>query len=310
MEKILITPRSLTKEGGHPSLEKLRQAGFEVIFSSPGIQPDESELLRLLPGCVGYLAGVEQISENVLKAAKGLRIISRNGVGNNNIDLEAAKRLNIEISITPGANSRGVAELTISLVFALARQIHFTDATLKAGKWDRKMGFEIKGKTLGIIGFGRIGKEVALMAMALGMKVIAFDLYPPGFFTYSDNFKMAPLHEVIKNADILSLHCPVPANKAALMDATAIMLMKQGTCLINTARGELLNDNDVIEALNSNKLSGVAVDVFVKEPPADRGLIDHPKVISTSHIGGFTVESVERAVDDAVVNILKTLQKQ
>ena len=167
MEKILITPRSLTKEG-HPALELLRKAGFQVITCTPGKSPEEEELLRLLPGCVGYLAGVEKVSARVLEAAKGLKVISRNGAGISNVDLEAARRLNIQVLPTPGANARGVAELTIGLILALLRSIPWSDGQLKAEAWSRRQGIELEGRTLGLVGCGDIGKLVVKMALGAG----------------------------------------------------------------------------------------------------------------------------------------------
>ncbi|MEI8115102.1 MAG: phosphoglycerate dehydrogenase [Bacteroidia bacterium] len=307
MNKILITPRSVTKEGGHPSLEKLRSEGYEVIFSTAGVQPDEYELLRRLPDCIGYLAGVEKISAKVLQTASNLKVISRNGVGINNVDLNAAKQLNITVCKTPGANSRGVAELAISLIFALVRSIPFSDANLKSGQWERKKGIEIYGKTLGIVGCGRIGKEVALMGLALGMKVFAYDPFANDFITYSGDFKYITFENVLKSADILSLHCPPSEDGTALLNKNTISLLKDGVYVINTARGELFDDDEILKALENNKIAGLAVDAFVKEPPGDKRLIAHKNVICTPHIGGFTTESVDKAMDEAVDNILKTL---
>src|SRR4030042_4101923 len=150
MAKILITPRSLTQKG-HPELDKLKKAGYELIFSTPGVQPDENELLKLLPDCIGMLAGVEKISAKVLESAKNLKAISRNGTGVDSIDLKAAERLNIKILRAEGANARGVVELTIGLLFSLIRAIPFSSTEMKLGKWSRKQGIEIEGRTLGII---------------------------------------------------------------------------------------------------------------------------------------------------------------
>lgn len=305
MNKVLVTPRSLTK-GGHPALEALREAGYEVVFSTPGVQPDEEELLRLLPGCVAYLAGVEKVSARVLEAAQGLRVISRNGTGVDNIDLEAARRLNITVCTARGANAHGVAELTIALMFALARAIPFSDAKMKGEQWIRREGIELAGRTLGLIGCGAIGKRVALLASAMGMQVLAFDPYPELSFTPA-NFRWAPLDEVYARSDIISLHCPAPVDGKPLIDRDAVAKLKKGVYLINTARAALLDEDAVLEALASRQIAGVAVDVFIKEPPEDYRLVKHDRVIATPHIGGYTSESVQRATQEAVDNILKNL---
>ncbi len=309
MNKILVTPRSVSKKG-HPSLEKLKNEGYEVIFCTPGVQPSEAELINILPGCVGYLAGVEKISAKVLEAAKDLRVISRNGVGTDNIDIEAAKRLNIKVCKTGGANARGVAELAISLILSITRSIPFSDEKLKDGFWERRIGIEIKGKTLGIIGCGRIGKEVACLALGLGMNVVAYDPYINDFFTPADNFSYVSMDKLLKLSDIISLHIPASGNGEALIDKALIDKVKEGAYIINTARGELINDEAMIEALDRGVVSGLATDVFIEEPPIDTQLLKHNKVISTPHIGGFTTESVDRAIDGAVNNILNVLKEE
>jgi len=307
MKKILVTPRSITKEG-HPSLDRLRNAGYELVFCSPGKQPSEDELINILPGCSGYLAGVEKVSAKVLSAAPGLQVISRNGVGVDNIDLKVARELNIVICKTDGANARGVAELTMSLIFAITRSISFADEKLKEGQWERRLGIEIKGKTLGIIGCGRIGKEVACLALGLGMNVIAFDPYINDFFTPAANFRYAELDDLLAISDIISLHIPANSDGKPFVDDPFIQKLKKGVFIINTARGELIDDDAMIRALDTGIVKGYATDVFRTEPPGDNILVKHNRVIATPHIGGFTEESVDRAMNGAVDNLLKYLK--
>jgi D-3-phosphoglycerate dehydrogenase len=195
MNKILVTPRSVT-QSGHPSLNLLKQAGFEIVFSKAGVQPNEEELKILLQGCIGYLAGVEKITAAVLESAPGLKIISRNGVGIDNIDLKAAEKFNIKICKTDGANARGVAELALSLIFALLRAIPFSDKNMKTGKWERRIGAEIFDKTLGVVGCGRIGRELSVMALALNMKVVAYDPFSEIFFTPDPRFRYCTLDDL------------------------------------------------------------------------------------------------------------------
>lgn len=305
MTKVLVTPRSLTRSG-HPALERLTEAGCEVVFSTPGVQPDEAELLQKLPGCAGYLAGVEKVSARVLEAAaETLKAIARNGVGMDNIDLEAARRLGIPVLPAVGANSRGVAELTIALLLALARAIPFSDAHLKAADWQRRKGVELEGKVLGLVGCGRIGTQVARMACGLGMDVLAHDPYPPP--EPPDGVRLALLEEVLAAGDFLSLHCPAQADGAPLIDARVLGTMKAGAYLINTARASLLDGRAVLAALDDGRLAGLAIDVFENEPPGDDPLVRHPKVIATPHVGGYTTESVDRAVGAAVDSLLDML---
>lgn len=306
MSRILVTPRSVTAAGGHPSLEALVDAGYEIVYSAAGKQPSEAELVALLPGCVGYLAGVEPITERALSAADALRVISRNGAGVDSVDLKAAEARGIRVCRAEGANARGVAELTIGLMFALVRAIPLNDAALKTGGWERRKGIELTGRTLGLVGCGRIGRYVAECALGLGMKVLAYDLYPDAAYNPGPGFAYAGLEEVIARADVLSLHCP-PAGRP-LIDADAIAAMKPGVYVINTARHGLIDDDAALAALESGRIAGLALDVHAKEPPDDRRLASHPRVVATAHIGGFTSESVDRAMSAAVGNLLEALR--
>lgn len=298
MKRILITPRSLSKSPP-PELEPLRKAGFELVFGPPGQQPTEEQLIELLPGCVGMLAGVEPISAKALDAADSLKAISRNGVGIDNVDLKAAEAKGIAVLPALGANARGVAELAIGAMFALARALPVTDAALKRQQWTRAKGIELAGRTLGLVGYGRIGQEVAGMAAGVGMKVVAFDPVTK----VSAPAESRSLDQVLAESDVVSLHCPSQGGKP-LIDAAALAKMRKGAILINTARADLLDDAAVVAALDSGKLHGVAVDVFKPEPPDDWTLARHPKTLATPHIGGFTDESVARATSVAVDNLL------
>lgn len=308
MEKIIITPRSLSC-GNPPVLSKLRDAGYELVFPSPGKQPSESELLAVIEEAVGYIAGVEAITEKILSNAKKLKIISRNGTGTDNIDLEAAAKRNIVIKKAEGANARGVAELTMGLVFAAARGISLSDRTLKAQKWQRLEGFELEGKVLGLVGCGKIGKLVAGFSLALGMKVLAYDSYPDTSFQPSPYFKYAPLFEILRDSDIVSLHCPPLPQKKALLGFSELSSMKKGALLINTARQSLVDERELVALLNAGHIAWYAIDAFDKEPPDDYALAQNERVIVTPHIGGFTKESIERASLVAIENLLSVLRK-
>ena len=306
MKKILVTPRSLTKSG-HPALDRFKQAGYEVIFCTPGKQPEEEELLNILPGCVGYLAGVEKVTGKVLENAKDLKVISRNGSGIDNIDLKSAEKLGIRICKTEGANAKGVAELTIGLIFALARWIPFHDGKMKGEVWERRKGIELENRTLGLVGCGQIGMEVAVRALGLGMRVIAYRRHPDPGFAPSDRFSWVSFDEVLSESDVISLHRPASPAGEPIIDTSAIVKMKKGVFLINTARASLVDEKAVTVALEKGQVSGIAMDVYEKEPPEDYSLINQDRVIATPHLGGFTEESVDRATIDAVENLLSAL---
>ncbi|MCX7018221.1 MAG: phosphoglycerate dehydrogenase [Candidatus Sumerlaeota bacterium] len=307
MNKILITPRSLTK-AGHPALKRLNEAGFGLVFCSPGQSPGVQELTGLIPGCAGWLAGVETIPSAVFDAADCLRVISRNGTGIDNIDLAAAQAHNVAICRAEGANARGVAELAIALIMSLARSIPFHDAALKREVWDRRIGVEIRGRTLGVIGCGKIGREAARLAILLGMKVLGYDIAADPAFIPPTDFMYADLDRLLSESDVITLHCAAQAGNRPLIDRNAIGKMKTGVYIINTARASLLNEHDVLEGLVSGKIAGVAADVHMKEPPDDYSLVKHDRVIALPHLGGYSHESVARATEEAVDNLLRVLR--
>ncbi len=305
---ILVTPRSITRAGGHPTLRRLEEAGFTLRYSCPGESPSEEELLSLLPGSIGYLAGVERVSARVLEAASpALRVISRNGAGVSNIDAAACARLGIRICSTPGANARGVAELTLGLILSLLRAIPASDAVLKAGGWQRREGRELAGRSLGLLGCGSVGRQVTALATAVGMRVAGYDARPDLAFGLPGFRWVGGLEELLVGSEVLSLHCPPAADGRPILDRAALARLPAGAYLVNTARAEVVEEAAVLEALESGRLSGYATDVYPEEPPAERTLLRHPRVIATPHIGAYTAESVARAVEAAVDNLLREL---
>jgi phosphoglycerate dehydrogenase-like enzyme len=286
----------------------LIEEGFEIIFSTAGSMPPEDELIRLLPGCVGYLAGVEPITATVLDSAFDLKVISRNGTGINNIDIQAAQRLGIEIKRAEGSNARGVAELTIGTIVALIRSIPFSDAQMKNGFWQRRKGLELHGRTLGLIGCGRIGQMVCQMALAFGMNVMAFDAFPDQNFAPSPRFRFTKLENIFSGSDIISFHCPEQEEGRPILDRDSIQFLKSGVFIVNTARASLVDEAGALEGLIEGRIAGLALDVYEREPPDKGALIAHDRVIATPHIGGYTAESVSRATLAAVRNLLEYLR--
>ncbi|MGD9139265.1 MAG: phosphoglycerate dehydrogenase [Desulfobacterales bacterium] len=304
MKKILVTPRSLTKDGD-PALDLLTGEGFEIVFSTPGTLPLEGELIQLLPGCVGYLAGVESITAAVLESAVDLKVISRNGTGINTIDLEAAQRLNIEVLRAEGANARGVAELTLGVILSLIRSIPFSDAGMKREKWERRKGLELQGRSLGLIGCGQIGQLVCRLALAFGMEVIAYDAFPDPKFSPGAGFRFADLNAVLAKSEIISLHCPEQPDGRPILDRGSLDRLKPGVFIVNTARASLIDEAAILESLDDGRVAGLALDVYDREPPDASLLLSDDRVIATPHIGGYTAESVSRATRAAVENLLK-----
>lgn len=307
--RILVTPRSVTRDG-HPSLARLEEAGYEVVMGPAGKQPSEEALRSLLSDCVGMLAGVEPISADVLRSAKSLKAISRNGTGTDTVDVAAAEELGIEILRAAGANARGVAELTFALLFALIRSIVPTDEGMKQAEWKRFRGVELEGRTLGLVGFGRIGQLVGQLASAFGMKILAYDPMASEISHSIPNLEFADLDTIWEQSDIISFHCPPPSDGQTLLNEATLAKTKKGVYVVNTARFDLMDESAVLKALDSGQVAGLGLDAFAQEPPSDFTLAAHSKVVATSHIGGFTKESVDRAMDTAVGNLLQCLAEK
>ena len=251
-----------------------------------------------------------KVDRKLLESAKNLKVIGRAGTGLDNVDTKAAREKGIDVLNTPGSNSDAVAELTIGLCFMLARNLYRAISSLKAHEWLKTelIGTEIAGKTIGLIGFGSIGRRVGLRASALGMRVLSYKPSPihksPGY-----EFELVPLEELLSKSDYVSLHVPKNPDTANMITYRHLSMMKPSAYLINTARGGIVSETDLLKALNENRLAGAALDVFDTEPPAGSGLIDHPKVIASPHIGAATAESQERVSHDiikAVMNLLET----
>jgi D-3-phosphoglycerate dehydrogenase / 2-oxoglutarate reductase len=306
MSRILVTPRSLTRDGS-PALKPLEEAGYELVFSPPGRLPSEAELVDLLPGCTGYLAGVEPIGESVLAAADELVAISRNGAGIDNVDLEAAGRQGVLVLRAAGANARAVAELTLGLILCSLRQIVRESTLLAHGSFERLQGHEAGGRTLGVVGCGAIGRLVTRFGLALGMNVLAHDVAPDNGFSPGAGFRFATLAEVLSAADVVSLHCPPLPDGRPLLAAAELALMRPGAVLVNTARSGLVDPAGVLAALDASALSAYAMDVADAASTELDALLRHERVIATPHIGAYTEESVARATAAAVENLLDAL---
>jgi D-3-phosphoglycerate dehydrogenase len=276
------------------AIERMRASGL-VVDEKIGLTSD------VLEATIGEYDGVvvrsaTKIGARHLAAAKRLKVIVRGGVGVDNIDVSAAEAKGVRVMNTPGASSTSVAELALALMFALARQLPRADASMKTGTWDKKSfskGMELQGKTLGILGVGRIGRALARKAAAIGMVVIGSD--PALGDTGSvDGLTLLPPVDVFRRADLISLHMPKPAGAAATIGSEQLQLMKPGVFLVNCARGGVVDEAALLLALESGKVAGAALDVFEVEPPTDLRLVGHPRVIATPHVGASTVEAQAR----------------
>lgn len=288
-EKILVADD--VSESG---LQPLRDAGFEVL-RRPGLQPDE--LGEALADCTGLVVRSEtRVTADLLQKATRLRVIGRAGVGVDNIDVPAATVRGVVVMNAPDGNTITTAEHTIALLVALARRIPQANSSLKSGHWERKkfIGVELQGKTLGIIGLGRIGRVVATRARALGMSIVAYDPFIAPDQARDLEIELAPLDEVYTRADFLTVHTPLTAETRGLIDREVLAKMKHGARIINCARGGLIDELALYEAIKSGAIAGAAIDVFSQEPPpADHPLLSLDEVIVTPHLGASTTEAQE-----------------
>ena len=300
MIRILIT------DGMEKSaVEKLKGHGFEVVeqFYEPEVLAEKVKEFDVV-----VVRSATKIRKPIIDAAletKRLKLVIRGGVGVDNIDVDYAKLNGISVTNTPNASSASVAELAIGHMFCLARYIHISNVTMREGKWNKKKyeGIELAGKTLGLVGFGRIAREVAKKASALGMKIVYTDIAGPS--TGYDEYKYSSLDELLSVSDFVSLHIPFSKELGAVIGKKQFEMMKDNSYIINCARGGVVDEDALIEALDSGKLAGAAVDVFVEEPTKNEKLYKHEKVSVTPHIGASTMEAQERIGEEVVQIITK-----
>ena len=289
------------------AVKQLKDLGFEVTEQ---FYPEPELIQEIKKYEAVVVRSATKVTPPVIDAANGLKLIVRGGVGVDNIDVKHAEAHHIKVMNTPGASSDSVAELALALMFSVARQIPQASASMKAAKWEKKAfagGVELAGKTLGIIGMGRIGASLARMATALGMKVLGHDRYPET--ARSRNVPMMTKDELLPQCDYISLHIPYDKIAGAELTAREFSLMKDGVIIVNCARGGVVDEDALLAALNSGKVRGAGIDVWVGEPNPRRDLVEHPKVVALPHIGAATGEAQGR-VGGEVVQILKEFFKK
>ena len=306
--KILISGSSFGKEDGS-AIETLKKAGCTPILNPYNRKLTEDEFLELVDkDVVGLIAGTEKITERVMQSAKSLKVISRYGIGVDNIDLEAAKRREIVVCNTPDAPTQAVAELTLALILNLYRRIGEVDRSLRSDKWTPLIGRLLSGKTLGIIGLGRIGKTLVKLVKPFKLKLIAHEPYPDSEFLSSYEIELASLEKVLSESNIISLHVPLIEETYHLIGRKELAIMKSDAIIVNTARGSLIDEEALIDALERGFIAGAALDVFEEEPYYGR-LKDFNNVILTSHIGTYAKETRIKMEREAVENLLNALKE-
>ena len=299
--KILLT------DGLEENGKEILRASAEVVDQS-GISAED--LLKVVGEYDALIVrGRTKVTNAVFEAGKKLKVVGRAGVGVDNIDLEAAKTHHVTVVNSPLATTVAVAELTLSLMLSLVREIPRADASMKSGKWLKKEfeGRELYGKTLGVLGFGRIGSAVAARAKAFEMKILAYDPVVPAEDIRARGGEPVSLDDLLKQSDMITMHMPLTSESRHLLNREAFSKMKDGVYIVCAARGGVIDEDALLEALNSGKVAGAALDVFATEPPGETELVAHPHVIDTPHVGAQTVEAQTRAAHDIAEEVLNAL---
>jgi D-3-phosphoglycerate dehydrogenase len=276
------------------------QAGWNVVLTTKDTLNAEIADAEAL-----IVRSATKVTPELLDKAQRLRVVGRAGVGVDNIDLDEATRRGVLVMSTPGGNAVSVAEHTFALLLALARQVPRLDKAMHEGKWEKSSaaGTEVRGKTLGLIGLGRIGSEVAVRAEAFDMRVLGYDPYISEAAAREVQVELVPLERLLAESDFVSLHTAVSPATQNLINQTTLAQMKNGARLVNAARGELVDEAALAEALKNGKLAGAALDVFVEEPPKDLTLVGLPNVIATPHVAGSTAEAQEEVGTQVAVQV-------
>ena len=305
MNALVISTSSFDIDN-NPPIQHLLQQGMQIITNPHRRKLTEDEIIELLSGgAIGLIAGIEPLTERVFQSAKNLKVISRCGAGLDSVDLVAAKNHGITVLNTPEAPAQAVAELTMGFILSLLRQISQIDQSVRQGEWPRTQGRLLAAQTVGIIGLGHIGRRVARLCQAFEANVIVHDPYANQVPT---GVALMPLEQLLATADIITLHLPYAPDTHHLLNAKAFATMKPEAIVINAARGGLVDENALAEALQTGKLSAAALDVFEQEP-YHGPLIECSNIILTSHVGSLARESRQRMEVEAAENLLQGLIK-
>lgn len=291
-------------------VELFQAEGFDVTYKP---ELTREELLTAIADVEALIVRSQtKVTAEVLQAGKRLRVVGRAGAGVDNIDVAAATRRGIIVMNTPGGNTISTAEHTMSMMLALARNIAQADASVKHGRWERKkfVGTEVFQKTIGIVGLGKVGAEVAIRCGAFDMQIIAFDPVLSNEAAAKLGVELVGLDELFRRSDIITIHSPLTTETRNLIDAVALKKCKRGVRIVNCARGGIVNEADLLAALNEGTVSGAALDVFDVEPPTNLNLVNHPKVVCTPHLGASTEEAQEKVAIQIAHQVIDLLQQR
>lgn len=305
-KKVLITALSFGRFAPEPR-RLLEDAGFHLIWNERGRPLTEDEMVEAVAGADALLVGTDPVTRRVIEAAQRLKIIAKHGVGLDNVDVQAARGRGILVTTTPGANDEAVADLTFGLLLAVTRHIPRADTLVRSGGWGRLMGVEVWGKTLGIVGFGRVGQAVARRARGFDMRILAYDVVDRSDEANRIGATLVGFEDLLKESDFVTLHVPLNRSTRHLLDEAALSLMKPSCYLVNASRGGVVDEDALYRALVQGRLAGAALDVYEREPPSGSPLLGLSNVVFTPHLGAATYESNLRMGVAAARSIIQVL---
>nr|WP_242035183.1 phosphoglycerate dehydrogenase [Mesobacillus harenae] len=291
-------------------VKMLESKGYNLELLHSEVSSNEEKFSEALRDADALIVGVEKISPAVLKHAEKLKVIAKHGAGVDNIDLKEAARRNIVVANAPGANRHAVADLVFGLFFSIARQIPAAFESIKSKEWPRLVGNEVYNKTLGVIGTGRIGKEVIKRAQGFNMNVLCFDLYPDDQIEKQGFGRYVAFQELLEEADFITVHTDLNDETKALIGQDELTMMKKNAFLVNAARGGIIDEQALYQALASKEIKGAAMDVFEKEPLLDSPLLQLSNFIATPHMAGYTEEALREVGVLTAQNVIDVLEQR
>ncbi len=307
MKKILISTSSFGKYDTS-LIETLQSEGFVITLNPYGRELRENEITELLDGVDGLIAGTEPLTRNVIYSAKNLKVISRCGIGIDNVDIEAVNERGIKFYRTPEGPALAVAELTLGLIFDSLRHVSYLHKKICSGGWEKKMGRLLTGKTIGIVGMGTIGKKLTTLIKPFNCRIMTSDHVPDIVFAEKSKVDYVSLDELLKESDIVTLHLPLENDTKGLFDRKLFSQMKDGAIFINTSRGKIVDEDDLYDALRDGRITHACLDVYRDEPYTGK-LKELDNVTLTCHVGSYAKEARMEMEKQAIENLLKGLEK-
>lgn len=306
---VLITPRSFARLDNRP-LIYLQEAGCLIERNKKQTPYSEEEMVEAISGIDALIVGLDPVTEKVLAAAPRLKVVSKYGAGLDNIDLDAATHYGVVVTNTPGANTEAVADLTYGLMLAVGRRIIEAHESVRAGSWESFLGVDLWGKTLGIIGTGRIGRAVAFRARGFNMKVLSYDCSPDHNWAEGCGASCSSLEDLMRQSDYVTVHLPLTEETRGLIGSDLLRLMKPSAILVNTSRGGIVDETALVEILKQGNIFGAALDVYCIEPLENKDILSSPRLITTPHISAHSSDSLFEMGMMAADNLVRVLQNQ